>query len=78
MEYKWNTVSTLVAPMGDIKFEVIKDCKRDSAFPFRLKLHINDRLVLEEDFTTQEHAMSCAENIIENFRSFNDLRHKEA
>lgn len=78
MAYKWNTVSTLVAPMGDIKFEVIKDCKRDSVFPFRLKLRMNDSLVLDEDFTTQENAMSYAENIIENFRSFNDLRHKEA
>ena len=74
MAYKWNQISTLVAPMGNIKFEVINDCKRDPVFPFRLKLHMNDRLVLDEDFTTQENAMSYAENIIENFRSFNDLR----
>lgn len=78
MEYKWNTRSTLVAPMGNIQFEVINDCKRDPFFPYRLKLHINDMLVLDEDFTTQKNAMSYAENIIENFRSFNDLRHKEA
>lgn len=78
MEYKWNQISTLVAPMGNIKFEVTKDCKRDPVFPFRLKLHMNDSLVLDEDFTTQENAMSYAENIIKNFGSFNDLRHKEA
>lgn len=74
MAYEWNKIATLVALMGNIKFEVSKECKMDPVFPFRLKLHMNDRLLLDEDFTTQENAMSYAENIIENFRSFNGLR----
>lgn len=74
MAYKWNQISTLVSPMGNIKFEVTKDCKRDPVFPYRLKLHMNDRLILDEDFRTRENAISYAENIIENFKSFNDLR----
>ena len=51
-------MATLVAPMGNIKFEVINDCKRDPVFPYQLKLHMNDRLVLDKAFTIQK-KMRC-------------------
>lgn len=74
MTYRWNKISTLVAPMGNIKFEVINDHAKDVVFPFWLRLFINGKSVLEEDFKTQEDAEAYAECIIKNFQSFNDLQ----
>ena len=50
MAYKWNNISTLVASRGIIKFEITKDDSKDVVRPFWLKLFINDKSVLEEDF----------------------------
>lgn len=74
MAYKWNKISTLVNPSGEIKFELTEDDRKDPVFPFCIRLYIYDTLMYEKKFQTKENAISYAENIIENFKSFNDLR----